>query len=74
MVSGGGVGAGGRSGNRNRLFRVVSDDGGGGGVAAVGTETVGGGGVNVSLLTLSCEAGLHEVLTVDLLCVCVLSA
>ena len=29
---------------------------------------------NVSLLTLSFEAGLHEVLTVDLLCVCVLSA
>ena len=41
----------------------------------MGTETVlgGGGGVNVSLLTLSCEAGLHEVLTVDLLCVCFVS-
>ena len=71
------MGAGGRSGNRNRLFRVVSDDwggGGGGGSSSGNRNCVGGGGVNVSLLTLSCEAGLHEVLTVDLLCVCVLSA
>ena len=46
----------------------------GGGSSGNRNRVRGGLWFNVSLLTLSCEAGLHEVLTVDLLCVCVLSA